>query len=62
MRMFAITVAGERMPHEPSGGRTPEEYQHFLVHTEGMRFVRVKEWIKRGARGFVPREREATEA
>lgn len=49
MRMFKVTVDGTSH-HEPAGGRTPEEYQHHLVHDQGMKFVRVKEWISGGAR------------
>lgn len=49
MRMFKVTVNGEST-HQPSNGRTPEEYQHHLATVEGMRFVHVKEWIRRGAK------------
>lgn len=47
--MFKVTVDGTSH-HEPAGGRTPEEYQHHLVHDQGMKFVHVKEWISGGAR------------
>lgn len=54
MRMFRITVGGHSYS-EPSNGRTPEEYQHHLATVEGMRFVHVKEWIRRGAKTPLPR-------
>lgn len=49
MRMFAITVAGVPFASEPSRGRTPEELQHRLTHEEGLKWVRVREWIAGGA-------------
>lgn len=49
MRMFKVTVDGISH-HEPAGTRTPEEYQHHLVHDQGMKFVHVKEWISGGAK------------
>lgn len=54
MRMFKVTVDGISH-HEQAGARTPEEYQHYLTHTEGMKFVRVKEWISGGARQPLPK-------
>lgn len=56
-RMFAISVAGERLGNEPAGGRTPEELQHHLTHVEGLKNVRVYEWIRKGARGLQLRTR-----
>lgn len=46
--MFKITIEG-LSHHEPANGRTPEEYQHFLVG-EGHKFVHVREWIRGGAK------------
>lgn len=59
MRMFKITVNGTTF-HEPANGRTPEELHHHLTVVEGMRNVKVAEWIRRGARTPIT-QRESTD-
>jgi hypothetical protein len=50
MRMFKISHSQGDPRHEPARGRSPEELQHHLTHIDGLKFVRVREYISGGAK------------